>query len=146
MTLRTGMIERFRTALPVLRELQRDMEWIDEAFLLEDSTEEERSQVKHLRRIASAPFDEAAWRLEGLFAPVRLKGTLFENSSGRYQIEGTDEYFTSGDCCEVFLPFYEGENEHYAWIPTAIEYDKGYYFTARPDVPLAGALVRIRGN
>lgn len=145
MALRPGMIERFRAALPVLRELQKDIEWIDEAFSLEDSTEEERSQIKHLRAIASHPFDEATWRLSRLFAPVRLKGTLFLNSAGRYQIEGTDEFFTSGDSCEVFLPFYEGDEEYYAWIPTVIEHDKGYYFTARPDAPLLRALVRIRG-
>ena len=144
MTLRAGMIERFRSALPVLRELQKDIEWIDDAFSLEDSTEEERSQIKHLRSLASRPFDEAIWRIEELFAPVDVKGTLFLNSEGRYQIEGTERYFTSGGSCEVFLPFYEGDEEYYTWIPTAIEYDKGYYFTARPDAPLAGSLVRIR--
>ena len=31
------------------------------------------------------------------------------------------------------------------WIPTAIEYDKDYYFTARSKMPVEGALVRVKG-
>lgn len=145
MALREGMIERFRAALPVLQELSKDLEWIENEFLPSQATEEERSQVKHLRNIAYRQFDESAWRLERLFMPVKSQGHLFKNSAGRYQIEGTERYFTSGDSCEVFLPFHDDEEENYAWIPTSIEHHKDYYFTARPDVPMAGALVRTKG-
>lgn len=145
MALKPGMIERFRSALPVLRELQRDIEWLDNEFSPEEATEEERCQVKHLRNLANRPFDEVAWRLERLFMPIEAKGTLFLNSEGRYQIENTDRYFTCGDSCEVFLPFYDDEDEFYTWIPTSIEHQKGdYYFTARPHVKLDGALVRTK--
>lgn len=146
MSLKPGMIERFREALSVLQELQKDIEWLDNEFSPSQATEEERCQVKHLRNIANRQFDEAAWRLERLFMPVKSKGTLFLNSEGRYQIEGTEHYFTSGSFCEVFLPFYDDEDEYYTWIPTSIEHKNGdYYFTARPDVSLAGAIVRTRG-
>ena len=77
MSLKEGMIERFRKALPVLQELQKDIEWLDNEFSLSSSTEEERCQVKHLRNIATQNFDEASWRLERLFMPIKSKGTLF---------------------------------------------------------------------
>lgn len=147
MTLRPRMIERFRAALPVLRELQEDIEWMRNELSLNQTTEEERSQIKHLQNIAYRPIDEAAWNLERLFMPVKLKGTLFLNSEGRYQIQGTERYFNCGDYCEVFLPFYDdGEDEYYTWIPTSIEHDKEYYFTARPHVSMNGALVRTRSQ
>lgn len=146
MALREGMIERFRAVLPVLQELSKDLEWIENEFSPGKATEEERSQVKHLRDIAYRRFDEASWRLERMFMTVKSKGILFKNSAGRYQIENTDRYFTSGDSCEVFLPFYDDEDKDYTWIPTSIESKNGeYYFTARPEVPMAGALVRTRG-
>lgn len=70
MTLREGMIERFRKVLPVLQELQKDIEWLDNEFSPSQATEEERCQVKHLKIIASQSFDEASWRLERMFMPI----------------------------------------------------------------------------
>ena len=146
MALKEGMIERFKKALPVLKELEKDLEWIENEFSVKNSTEEERSQVKQIRNMACRPLDETAWRMERMFMPIKSKGHLFLNEAGRYQIENTDRYFTSGDSCEVFLPYYDDEEEYYTWIPTSIESKNGeYYFTARPDVPMSRALVRTRG-
>ena len=146
MALKEGMIERFRKALPVLSELEKDLEWIENEFSLSNSTEEERSQVQHIRNMACRPFDETVSRLKTMNTPINLKGHLFLNEEGRYQIEGTNQYFTCGNSCEVFLPFYDDEEEYFTWIPTSIEFknDK-YYFTARPNVAMDGALVRTRG-
>lgn len=142
------MIERFKKAWPALQELSRDLDWIENDFSLEDSTEEERSQVQQLREIARRPFRETDWRLERmLFMPINSKGRLFLNEAGRYQIEHTGKYFTSGDSCEVFLSFHNGEEKYFSWIPTSIETKNGeYYFTARPEFSMDGALVRTRGN
>ena len=98
-----------------------------------------------LRQIAARPLDESAWRLERLFAPVELLGRLFKNADGRYQIEDTDRTFSSGGFCEALLPFHGDEDSNYTWIPTAIESrNDEYYFTARPNVPLAGVMVRTK--
>lgn len=146
MALKEGMTERFRKALPVLKELQKDLEWIENEFSLSDSTEEERNLVKQIRNMSCAPLDETAWRLERMFLPVKSKGHLFLNEAGRYEIENTEQYFTCGDSCEVFLPFYDDEENYFTWIPTSIEARNGeYYFTARPNVAMDGALVRTRG-
>lgn len=145
MTLRPGMIERFRAALPVLQELQNDLDWIENEFSPRQANEEERSQVKHLKTMAYRQFDEAAWRLERMFLPVDAKGYLVLNEQGRYQIENTSIYFTCGSSCEIFLPFYDDDEEYFTWIPTSIESKNGeYYFTARPDVSMTGVLVRTK--
>ena len=143
--LKNGMIDRLQKALPVLKRLQEDLEWLEEDFSPGNATEEERSIVFALRQIAARPLDESAWRLERLFAPVELLGRLFKNADGRYQIEDTDRTFSSGGFCEALLPFHGDEDTNYTWIPTAIESrNDEYYFTARPNVPLTGVMVRTK--
>jgi hypothetical protein len=148
--LKPGMIERFREAVPILKKLVDDLEWIESEFVPSEATEEERSLVKHLQGLGGNPFDETAWRLERMFAPdIIAQGRLFKNSSGRFEIEGTDIYFTCGSGCEIYVPYYydDDEGENMTWVPTSIEAQNGeYYFTARPDFPMMGALVRIRGK
>ena len=143
--LKNGMIDRLQKALPVLKRLQEDLEWLEEEFSPGNATEEERSIAMTLKQIAARPLDESAWRLERLFAPVELLGRLFKNADGRYQIEDTDRTFSSGGFCEALLPFHGDEDSNYTWIPTAIESrNDEYYFTARPNVPLTGVMVRTK--
>ena len=143
--LKNGMIDRLQKALPVLKRLQEDLEWLEEEFSPGNATEEERSIAMTLKQIAERPLNESAWRLERLFAPVELLGRLFKNADGRYQIEDTDRTFSSGGFCEALLPFHGDEDANYTWIPTAIESrNDEYYFTARPNVPLTGVMVRTK--
>ena len=143
--LKNGMIDRLQKALPVLKRLQKDLEWLEEEFSPGNATEEERSIAMALKQIAARPLDESAWRLERLFAPVELLGRLFKNADGRYQIEDTDRTFSSGGFCEALLPFHDDEDTNYTWIPTAIESrNDEYYFTARPNVSLTGVMVRTK--
>jgi hypothetical protein len=46
MSLKPGMIERYHRALPIIKELINDLEWIENEFDPSRATEEERSQVK----------------------------------------------------------------------------------------------------
>ena len=144
--LKNGMMDRFHKALPVLIRLQEDLEWLEGNFSPENATEEERSFVLTLKQIAFRPFDESAWGLKQICAPVELLGRLFKNADRRFQIEDTDRTFTSGSCCEVLLPYHEDDSTaNLAWIPTAIESrNNEYYFTARPNVSMAGVLVRTK--
>ena len=52
-----------------------------------------------------------------------VRGRLFTNEQGRYQIKGTSYYFTSGDYIELFdedtLEWFVGRIEH--------DYNYGYY-------------------
>jgi len=146
MSLKPGIIERYRKALPLIKELIEDLEQIENSFRPAAATEEERSQVKHLRALSGSAFDEAGWRIERMFLPVVAQGRLVKNSSGRYEIEGTDYYFTSGSSCEIYVSFYEDDEpgENMTWVPTRIEHNKDYYFVARPGLSPAGVLARVR--
>lgn len=144
--LRQGMIERFRKVTPIIRELVDDLEWIQDEFDPENATEEERTYVKHLLSLSSNCFDESDWRLKRMYAAVGKKGRLVRNSAGRFEMEGTDIEFTCGSSCEVYVPYFSDEEEWMTWLPTSIEYSEDYYFTARPDMKLEGALVRIKGR
>lgn len=140
------IVEDFRNACYLIETLNKHLNYLEDTFDYSKATEEERSFVKHLRRMAIKPFDETNSRLNSMFAPVFAQGRLFKNNSGRYEIEGTDIYFTSGSGCEVYLPYneYDEDGEYMTWIPTTIEHSNGYYFTARPDIPLDGAMVRVK--
>ena len=52
-----------------------------------------------------------------------VKGRLFINDQGRYQIEGTSHYFTCGDTIQLF------DTDTLEWLRGRIEhhYDYGYY-------------------
>ena len=144
--LKQGMIERFKKAVPMIGELVDDLEWIQNEFNPEKATEEERTYAKYLLSLGSNCFDESDWRLKQMFAAIGKKGRLVRNSAGRFEMEGTDVEFTCGSCCEVYAPYFSDEEEWMTWLPTSIEYSEDYYFTARPDLKLDGALVRIKGR
>ena len=144
--LKQGMIERFKKAVPMIGELVDDLEWIQNEFNPEKATEEERTYAKYLLSLGSNCFDESDWRLKQMFAAIGKKGRLVRNSAGRFEMEGTDVEFTCGSCCEVYAPYFSDEEEWMTWLPTSIEYSGDYYFTARPDMKLEGALVRIKGR
>ena len=142
--LKQGMIERFKKAAPMIGELVDDLEWVQNEFNPEKATEEERTYAKYLLSLGSNCFDESDWRLKRMFAAVGKKGRLVRNSAGRFEMEGTDVEFTCGSCCEVYAPYFSDEEEWMTWLPTSIEYSEDYYFTARPDMKLEGALVRVK--
>lgn len=142
--LRKGMIERFKKAAPMISELIDDLVWLQDEFNPEMATEEERTYAKHLMILGCNNFDESKWRLKRMFAAVGEKGRLFRNSAGRFEMEGTDIEFTCGSGCEVYAPYFSDEEEWVTWIPTSIEYNGDYYFTALPGMKMEGALVRIK--
>ncbi|WP_196591398.1 DUF5348 domain-containing protein [Pectinatus frisingensis] len=144
--LRHGMIERFKKAAPIIQELIEDLAWIQNEFNPEHATEEERTYVMHLLGLGSNCFDESDWRLKRMLAAIGKQGRLIRNSSGRFEMEGTDIEFTCGSSCEVYAPYFSDEEEWMTWLPTSIEYSSDYYFTARPDMKLEGALVRVKGR
>lgn len=87
--------------------------------------EDKLSDIRHLIR--------------GIGAEVVAQGRLYPNSVGRYEIEGTDYYFTSGQSIEVL---YDGE-----WIPSSVEHGgpRGdYYLTRLKDVPMNGLMARAK--
>jgi hypothetical protein len=75
--------------------------------------------------------------LQGIGAEVVAQGRLYHNSSKRYEIEGTDYYFTSGESIEVL---YDGQ-----WIPSSVEHNgNDYYLTRLKDVSMHGLMARAK--
>lgn len=71
-------------------------------------------------------------------SPVKLQGRLSKNSQGRYEIENTGEYFTSGSPIEIW------DEDHQSFRLTRIEHRGDYYAVCSPDIALEGTLARIR--
>lgn len=75
--------------------------------------------------------------LQGIGAEVVAQGRLYHNSAKRYEIEGTDYYFTSGSSVEVL---YDG-----AWVSSDVEHDgDDYYLTRLKGVSMKGLMARAK--
>ena len=61
-----------------------------------------------------------------------VKGRLFTNEQGRYQIKGTSYYFTSGDYIELF------DEDTLEWLVGRIEHDYNYGYYAIVRVKVKG--------
>lgn len=83
--------------------------------------------------------------LEWIQKDVKEEGKLVKRSDGRYEIEGTDEYFSSGKPLEVFLNSNEF-NERDEWVKSRVEHANGdYYIVALgKEKSLEGVKVRVR--
>ena len=141
---RQGILERFKRATPIIKELIDDLAWLQDEFEPSIATEEERTYAKQLMLLGCNNFDESGWRLKRMFATAGEQGRLSRNAAGRFEMEGADIEFTSGSSCEVYAPYFSDEEDWMTWIPTSIEHKGDYYFTARPDMKMEGALVRIK--
>ena len=141
---RKGIIERFKKATPIIKELIDDLAWLQDEFDPSMATEEERTYAKHLMILGCNNFDESGWRLKRMFAAVGEQGRLYRNAADRFEMEGADIEFACGSSCEVYAPYFSDEEKLMTWIPTSIEYKGDYYFTARPDMKMEGVLVRIK--
>ncbi|MEC0238242.1 DUF5348 domain-containing protein [Paenibacillus kribbensis] len=82
-------------------------------------------------------------KLQGIHAEIVAEGTLRHNKDGRYEIEGTDYYFTSGSSIEVLHSFYE--DEPLEWIESTVEHDGAdYYLTRLKGVSMNGLTARAK--
>ena len=144
---RPEIIERAKKALPVIRQLVEDIEWIENTQSAEDMTEEQRYYAEHLLSVKAHSLESAPWRLKYMFSPVGTEGVMVERPDGRFGFEGTSIYFTCGSSCEIYVPYrdWDEPGENMTWIYTGIEAKEGkYYFTARPDMSMAGVRARLK--
>lgn len=87
------------------------------------------------------------YKLDYWMMPVQFEGTLYKNSAGRYQVEGSETYYTSGELIEFFTlccDTYE-EKEVGAWVVSSVENTNGeYYIVGYPEIKLDGLRVRVK--
>lgn len=140
--------EDLKTLLPLLEQIKNHLFWIDAEFRIEYTDIVERSQIKQMQDL-NQPINSLIDQINYIFLPIKHEGKLFLNEQGKYQIEGTDYYFSAGEFCEACLPYHydEGKDTNLTWIPTRIEYgNNGYYFVERPNMRIGGIMVRLRAK
>ncbi|MFD1676031.1 DUF5348 domain-containing protein [Alicyclobacillus fodiniaquatilis] len=76
--------------------------------------------------------------------PVAAQGRLLKRSDGRYIIEDTDVFFTSGDVLDVLVNEEDDSDSH--WVPTRMEYanDDYYIFALGQRTRIDGVTVRVK--
>lgn len=121
-----------------LKRITKDLQNIDYAWT--DHFNKDDPEDMYLRnsfRHIEDKLSDVRRMLEGIGAPVIAQGRLYHNTDKRYEIEGTNIYFTSGSSIEVL---YEGE-----WVPSSVEHTDGdYYLTALRGVNMHGLMARAK--
>lgn len=127
--------------LELLNKMKYDLKRIqsEEEFEHDYNNAEERFKNNMARKVAHHA-EELYYLAEWLAKPIKAEGRLVKNSSGRYEIEGTDYYFTSGSAIEVW------DTEDEVYVRTRIEYtNEDYYaYAFGPEVKLEGLRARTR--
>jgi hypothetical protein len=129
--------------LKILEKMKYDLKRINESadeFEYDYDNVEDRFKNNMARKIANHT-DELLYLAEWLAKPVVKEGRLVkDNSTGRYEIEGTDFYFTSGSTIEIW------DIEDECYVKTRIEHTAGDYYAYAfgPEIKLEGLKARIR--
>ena len=125
-------------------ELYRDGGMIDGGDIRIDyDNREERYQAEMLSYILEK-LSDADYRLEWMAKPIKVEGALIKREDGRYEIEGTDIYFTSGKPIEVLK--YDESQEEYDWVYSRVEHSSEDYYivTLGKQTKIDGLKVRTR--
>lgn len=126
----------------ILEKLQYDLKRLgqnQDEFEHNYADAEERFQHLILKRIA-VKADDIFREFEYLNKPVLAEGVLSLREDGRYEIAGTNYYFTSGTTIEIW------DNEDEQYYKTQIEHKDGVYYAVimGTGVKLEGLKARIR--
>lgn len=94
-------------------------------------------------RILLDKLDYVSNEIEYLKRPIKEEGTLYLNELGRYQIKGSNTYYSSGYGIEFLT--YDDYKDCYCWHTSTVEHNgKDYYIVGYPSVELNGLKVRVR--
>lgn len=125
----------------------KESSWGSDGFVDEFEYDREDVEERYKNDIANTIMDhlrDIDNLLEWFQKDVKEEGKLVKRSDGRYEIEGTDEYFSSGKPLEVFR--YDEFNECDEWVKSRVEHGNGdYYIVALgKGVKIEGLKVRVR--
>lgn len=130
---------KLNEAETILNRIQKDLEKIAiiDEFELENYEPEELLLSKEYLEIANH-LSKAVNIINYHQKAVNATGNLLKRPDGRYEIEGTDYYFTSGSPIEIW----DSEDGHF--VCTRIEYKEDYYAVGYQGKSLSGLLARLR--
>lgn len=125
----------------------KESSWGSEDFVDEFDYDLEDVEERYKNKLAMEIMDKLGDiedLLDSATKPIKAEGKLVKRSDGRYEIQGTDEYFSSGKPLEVYR--YDEFDERYEWVKSRVEHSNGdYYIVALgKDVEIEGLKVRVR--
>jgi hypothetical protein len=114
--------------------------YLPDDFEVRDSNNDEECFRCLIALSIVSHLNEIKYILDWIDKPVKAKGYLVKDSTGRYEISNTDYCFTSGYPLEVF------HNEDNRWYKSRIEHNGEDYYIAclGRNTPIEGLLVRTR--
>ena len=127
-------------AKKLIKDLEKELKVFTEVdeIICDYNNPDEQFVAGQLMQIANKLAD-AHLQFKYLCKPIRIEGHLTQRSDGRYEIESTDYYFTSGSIIEIW------DKDYNRYFLTSIEYkNDDYYATSSPNLTLEGLKVRIR--
>lgn len=136
--MKTRMVRELSNLESTMKYITKDLQKIEDSW--DDHFDENDPEDMYLRsefnRIEEA-LSDVRRKIKGIGAEVVAQGRLYHNSAKRYEIEGTDYYFTSGSSIEVL---YDGQ-----WIPSSVEHNgEDYYLTRLKSVSMNGLMARAK--
>ena len=138
---------RLEDAYSIFKEIERSVGKLkDRTGYLPDefdyNTDDLEERYEHdMALVALNKLGDVVSILEWINKPVKREGYLTKNpSTGRYEFEGTDIYFTSGEPLDVWDEDWE------SWHHSRVEHSNGdYYIVALgKEKPIEGVKVRVR--
>ena len=133
----------FRKIKGTMEELQDRYGDFPDYFEHDTTNAEEKYEFDNARFILMK-LEDAYARMEWMEKPIKAEGKLVKNKYDRYEIEGTDYYFTTGYPLDVW--FYDDWKEEYRWKRSVVEHnEEDYYIKALgKETPIEGVKVRTR--
>lgn len=132
------MVKELSKLESTLKNITKDLRKIDDSWPDHfDENDPEDMYLKSSFYRIEDKLSDVRRMLQGIGAEVVAQGRLYHNAAKRYEIEGTDCYFTSGSSIEVL---YDGE-----WIPNSVEHNgEDYYLTRLKGVSMNGLMARAK--
>ena len=124
--------KKLAATLPALKGISKE-----EEFEHDREDPEQRFEEREIRKVADHLYS-LIYSVEYLQKPIQASGRVIKRSDGRYEIEGAEDYFTSGSPLEIW----DESQEIYA--RTRIEHDGEDYFAVGIKQPLEGLQARCR--
>lgn len=93
-------------------------------------------------RLIMEKLSDAKRHVDYLSKPVKFTGTLFQNSSGKYELKN-GHYYSSGSNIEVLIS--DDYRELPYWVRSRVEHEgDDYYIVGYKDTSLEGLTARVR--
>lgn len=126
-----------------MKYITKDLKGIDDSWTDHFNSEDPNDiYLRHTVAEIEDKLSKVRRVIQGIYAPVVAEGRLIKNSSGRYEIEGTGYYFTSGSTVEVLVTRWKGDPQE--WVKSSVEHDGTDYYLTMFTGSMEGLNARVK--